>query len=103
MITEHSVIMAVDHQISGELPDGEAVILNLKNGVYYGLNQVGSRIWSMIKQPISAHEICEILLNDFNVEREQCIRDVLSLLNEMDANQLISHQGEVLRSGTGQE
>lgn len=102
MITEHSIIVAVDQQVSGELPDGEAVILNLKNGVYYGLNQVGARIWSMIKKPISVSEICKALLNEYDVEEDHCVRDVLSLLNEMYANQLISIQEEGIHTGIGE-
>lgn len=98
MITEHTIVVAVDQQVSGELPDGDAVILNLNNGVYYGLNQVGARIWNMIQKPISVAEICETLLNEFDVERDHCVCDVISLLNEMDANELVSVQGESIHS-----
>lgn len=49
-VLESSVVVAVGEQISSNL-GGEAVILNLKTGVYHGLNQVGTQIWNLIQQP----------------------------------------------------
>ncbi len=98
MITEQSIIVAAQQQVSGELPDGDVVILNLNNGVYYGLNQVGARIWELIKEPISVRDICRSLLNEYDIDENQCTQDILQLLSELEANQLISLQGESLHS-----
>jgi hypothetical protein len=55
------VVVASDDQISRDL-DGEAVILNMKSGVYCGLNEVGAHIWQLIQEPMSVGHIRDILL-----------------------------------------
>jgi len=40
----------------------EAVILDLKSGVYYGLNDVGTRIWHLIQEPKTLNEIQDAIL-----------------------------------------
>ncbi len=47
-------------QISCDLA-GEAPILNLKSGVYFGLDAVGARIWSLLQKPVMLAEICDAL------------------------------------------
>ena len=57
MIAEQSIVVASSSQVSCDLA-GEAAILNLADGVYYGLDPVGASIWNMIQQPKSVREIC---------------------------------------------
>ena len=51
-----SVVVATKDQVSCDLK-GEAVILNFKNGVYYGLNTVGARIWQALQEPKRVAEL----------------------------------------------
>ncbi len=88
MIDESSVVVAADHQTSAEV-DGESVILDLKEGVYYGLNPVGARIWSEIQEPTAVEEITAAITAEYDVDREQCRRDVISLLQDLEENDLI--------------
>ncbi len=88
MITLHSVVVATKDQISTEIGD-EAVILNLGNGVYYGLNPLAVYVWNRIREPRAVDAICEDILAEYNVERERCANDLLNLLNDLAAHQLI--------------
>ena len=83
-----TVVRASRDQVHAEVED-ECVILHLKNGVYYGLDPVGTRIWQLIQQPTSVSEVVDTVLAEFEVEREQCGRDTLKLLNELAAENLI--------------
>ena len=47
---EETVVVAIPEQVCGEL-EGEAVILNLRSGIYFGLSAVGARIWQHIQEP----------------------------------------------------
>ncbi|MBD0264339.1 MAG: lasso peptide biosynthesis PqqD family chaperone [Tolypothrix sp. T3-bin4] len=87
-ILESSIIVANEEQISSDL-GGEAVILNLKTGVYHGLNEVGARIWNLIEQPSSVSDIKQILLQEYEVEAQQCDRDLKALLEDLLAAGLI--------------
>jgi len=86
--TESTVVVAADHQTSAEV-DGESVILDLEEGVYYGLNPVGARIWTEIQEPTSIQEITEAITAEYDVDSEQCREDVISLLQDLEANDLI--------------
>jgi len=92
MIDESSVVVAADHQTSAEV-DGESVILDLEEGVYYGLNPVGARIWSEIQEPTSVEEITAAITAEYDVDAEQCREDVLSLLRDLRENDLVEVEG----------
>jgi hypothetical protein len=49
-ISLETTVVATKEQASTDL-GGEAAILNLRNGVYYGLDPVGARIWNIIQEP----------------------------------------------------
>lgn len=75
----HTQVVAIRDQISCDL-EGEAVILHLQEGVYYGLNEVASKVWKLVQEPRSIMEIRDALLADYDVEADDCTRDLLELL-----------------------
>ncbi|HIK55714.1 MAG TPA: PqqD family protein [Synechococcales cyanobacterium M55_K2018_004] len=87
-LTDQTQIVATSELVASELA-GEVVILSLKSGLYYGLNEVGSCIWNLIQQPISVAEIRQALLSQYEVEFDQCDRDLKALLSDL------SHAGLV--------
>jgi hypothetical protein len=87
-ISTASIIVAAKDQISCDL-EGEAAILNLKSGTYFGLDPVGATVWSLIVEPRRVAEIRDALLDVFEVEAERCSRDLLQLLGELAAHGLI--------------
>jgi hypothetical protein len=87
-VSLNSTVVVTQEQVSCELA-GEAIILNLKSGVYYGLNSVGSRIWALIQKPKVVSEIIDRILNDFDVDRGRCECDLLALLNKLASAELI--------------
>ncbi len=84
----NTTIVAAQDQLSSDLA-GEAIILELKSGTYYGLNTVGARIWDLIQQPRTLNEVRDILLEEFEVEPEQCQQDLSGLLQDLAAKGLI--------------
>lgn len=67
----------------------ETVILHLESGTYYGLNPVGARVWQLILEGKSLGEVCGVMLEEFEVEREQIEKDVLDLVCELQAKNLV--------------
>jgi hypothetical protein len=88
MISTSSVVVAAKDQVSSDLGE-EVAILSLKNGVYYGLDAVGARIWDLIREPRAVSEILDVLLDEYEVEPERCERDLLALLEELVAEKLV--------------
>ena len=87
-IRPDAVVAQIEELVSSDL-DGETVMMSVKNGKYYGMDAIGSRIWTLIKQPRSVSELCDILLREFNVDRERCEKDVLIFLNKLAEDNLI--------------
>jgi hypothetical protein len=87
-ISEQTVVVAAKDQVSCDLA-GEAAILNIKNGVYYGLDPVGARIWNLMRQPRAVREIQNTLVGEYDVEPERCSRDLLGLLEKLLSEGLI--------------
>jgi hypothetical protein len=69
--------------------EGEAVILNLATGTYYGLDPVGTRIWELIQEQGRADAVLEAILHEYEVEHARCERDLLLLLRDLHAKGLI--------------
>ena len=92
-LASHSIVAAAKDQIFCALGE-EAVILNLKNGVYYGLDAVGSRIWAHVQEPKTVNEIRDALLNEFDVEGRLLENDLRALLEELAAEGLIEVKDE---------
>jgi hypothetical protein len=83
-----STVVAAKEQVSCDLA-GEAVILNLKSGIYYGLDPVGAQIWSLIQRPTTVGAIINRLLEEYEVAPDRCESDLLNVLREMAEKELI--------------
>ncbi len=89
MITRDSIISHAKDQVFADLA-GEAAILNLTDGVYYGLDRVGASIWNMLERPRSVAEIRDGVMALYDVGAEECERDLMVLLNELAARGLVN-------------
>jgi coenzyme PQQ synthesis protein D (PqqD) len=87
-LSVHSIVIAASEQVSCPLGD-ESAILNLKNTVYYGLNPVGARVWSLLQRPRKISELRDALLEEYEVDADSCERDLLELLQKMRTEGLI--------------
>jgi Coenzyme PQQ synthesis protein D (PqqD). len=83
-----NTVVVSKEQASADLGD-EAAILNLKDGVYQGLDPVGARIWKLIQTPRTVREVRDTLLEEYDVEAERCENDLTALLQELAKNDLI--------------
>jgi hypothetical protein len=83
-----AIVVASNDQISCNL-DGQAAILNLTRGTYYGLNEVGATVWELIASPRRVFEIRDALLECYDVETAQCERDLNALLDDLASHGLI--------------
>jgi hypothetical protein len=74
----------------------EAVLLDLKSGKYFGLNDVGARTWQLILEHGRLSRVLEALLEEYAGERDAVERDLMALAAELVARHLAapkSHAG----------
>lgn len=94
-ISVSSTVVCTDKNLSCDL-QGEAVLLNLQSGTYFGLNPLGARIWKLIQHPINVSNVHQELLKEYDVDSVQCEADLLSFLKALQTHSLI----KVLAEGT---
>jgi hypothetical protein len=70
--------------------DNELVMMDLERGMYYALNAIGADIWARLAQPVAVADLCDQLMQKYEVDRATCQADVLTVLNEMAANGLLA-------------
>ena len=69
--------------------DGEAVILDLETGLYFGLNEVGARIWQLIDAHGDLRQVFEILRKEFDVADAQLQHDLVTLVEQLREKGLV--------------
>jgi hypothetical protein len=87
-ITRDSTVTVTQVQVSCEV-NGETVILHFDSGNYFGLNDVGTLVWKMIAQPRSVGELRDAILHEYEVNTDQCERELLDLLGELRERGLV--------------
>lgn len=80
---------------------GEAVILNLATGTYFGLNEVGTRMWNLIAEGKSGEQVIETLLGEYEVEEKQLRSDYESLVKQLLEKGLVKASRPAVASGEG--
>jgi predicted mannosyl-3-phosphoglycerate phosphatase (HAD superfamily) len=73
---------------------GEAVILNLATGTYFGLDEVGTRIWHVLAEHGSKDKVIEVLLGEYEVEEEQLRHDVDHLIQQLSDKGLVTSDAQ---------
>jgi hypothetical protein len=68
---------------------GEAVLLNVQSGKYYGLNEVGTRLWGLLTEGNNLEIAYRALLEEYDVEAGRLREDVLRLVDDLAAHGLI--------------
>lgn len=67
----------------------ETVILDLASGTYFGLDEVGSRVWQLLQAGHDQDAICASLLEEYEVAPDALARDVDTLLQELEQRGLV--------------
>ena len=74
--------------VSGNM-DGEVVMLSLQRGEYFGLDKIGSRIWELIEHTVKVDEVRIILMDEYEVDEETCLKDLIEFLDDLQNKGLV--------------
>ena len=89
IVSLDTAVRASPQQVSCDVAD-EAVLLSMRDGEYYGLNEVGASIWRLIQEQRTVVEIREELLAQYaGIDALECEQAVLSFLSEMISLRLV--------------
>lgn len=89
-----SSIVNVNKQAFSCNLDQEVVVLGIKDGVYYGLDNLGSFIWNIIQEPIKVEKVRDTILEKYEVEKSVCESDLMNFLQNLHEKGLLEVQNE---------
>ena len=84
----NSTLKVGDDVVFREL-DGEGVILNLASGIYFGLDETGTRIWRLIEQHQRLGAVLAALSDEYEAPRDTLERDLINLAGELSEKGLL--------------
>jgi hypothetical protein len=84
------VLVRNDAELLTTVVDGELIGMSIEQGACYGLNGVGTRIWELLAKPRSIDSLCQQLAGEYDVGPDQCLREVLELVEELRAEGLVN-------------
>jgi hypothetical protein len=87
-ITLDSIVSVVPGQLASQV-GSEVVILGLDRGAYYGLNRSGAWLWQKLQTPTRVGDLHTALLEKYEVDPEIARQDLIGLLEELHAAELI--------------
>lgn len=79
----------VPAHVADQVVDGEAVLLNLRTGVYFGLNASGTRAWSILKRTGDPAQMLNEMQHCYGQHSATLSTDLLAWLGELEHSGLI--------------
>ena len=70
--------------------NGEYVLLNMESEQYFGLDEVGARIWQLLSEEETSVQILEHLENEYEVDPQILRRDFVNLVEELKSEDLVT-------------
>lgn len=83
----------ISNEVLSQEVNGETVLLDLEGESYFGLNEVGTRIWQLIQAETTIEDTLNILFEEYDVSRAQLESDVGELLDKLADAGLIARLG----------
>jgi hypothetical protein len=89
MIETTSQFRINEKLVTSKMIDGEAIIINLANGMYYSLDKTGAVVWLLIGGGCSLEEIADVLSSRFSAPLEQVREDLANLVKDLVSHNLV--------------
>lgn len=80
-------------EVMASAVDKELVMMDLQRGMYYGLDGIGADIWERLAQPVRVSDLCDQLVQEYDVDRATCAQDVTAFLLELLEQELVTMRG----------
>ena len=89
MLSLQSHFRPRDEEVASKVIDGEAIIINLANGVYYSMDKAGALVWDLLQTGHTLEEIIASVISRYDVTREQAESNVRDLVQELVQENLV--------------
>ena len=75
--------------VAAKVIDGEAIIMNLANGLYFSMDEVGSAVWEMVEAGCSLDEMADRLATSYDADRDAVAADVARIAEQLLSEGLV--------------
>ena len=75
--------LSIPPQVMSRQVDDETVILDLKSGLYFGVDGVGKRIWESVEAGLSLRETAAAIVSEFAVDPARAETDILAFAGDL--------------------
>jgi hypothetical protein len=77
------------HILSSALDD-EIVMMDSSQGMYYNLDPIGSRIWTLLDTQQTLESLCTNLIEDYEIDQSTCLQETEAFLQSLAERGLIT-------------
>ncbi|MDD4650598.1 MAG: PqqD family protein [Methanothrix sp.] len=88
MLTLASTIKAISDHVSCDMAE-EAVVLNVRTGIYYGLDPIGAAIWKLVQDEATIEQVVNAITAEYSIDKENCANDMIDFFTNMESYGLI--------------
>lgn len=78
-----AVVVRSNRVVANELNDAETVMLDVEQGRYFGVREIGKFIWEAVDQPASIDDLVAALLQRYEIDEQTCREEVLAFLDDL--------------------
>jgi hypothetical protein len=89
LLTGADQVVARSETLPSFRVDDAIVAIDRDAGQCFAMNATSARVWELISSPIRVDSLRDSLCDEFDVDPETCLKDVISILSEMQANGLL--------------
>jgi len=82
--------ISISPEVMSQVVSGETVLLDLKSESYFGLDEVGTRIWQLFQEKDDVQGVIDAMLDEYDVEAAQLETDLNQLLEKLIEAGLVS-------------
>ncbi|HUF08952.1 MAG TPA: PqqD family protein [Rhodothermales bacterium] len=77
-------------EVVSKVIDGEAIVINLSNGIYYSMDKVAALVWDLIDRQVSVQTIADEVASRYDVAPAQAAADLEKFVAQLAEEKLIS-------------
>lgn len=93
MVTLTTLVTVPERVLFRDLA-GEAVLLEVESGRYFGLNEIGTRIWHLLQPGRPLGAVYHSLLDEYEVPPDRLHEDLLGFVERLASRGLLVVHGE---------
>lgn len=69
--------------VAAKIMDGEAILINLTDGMYFSLDAAGGLVWELVEARATLQDMASVVSRHYDVDADRAARDVRQLAQEL--------------------